>query len=167
MRSRWLVVVVIASFCLNVAAVGAYLLRRTCHDRTRRLPTEVREKLRQAREAALPGFAALADKEHADDSLLWVEMSSDNPDSLRVDSLSSEVGRLHGRMRAMVFWQMRRELQMMPATARAEYLKHITRMRPGFSGSERRMGRHARRGPMVPPRCEPEPRPGPQPESGD
>jgi hypothetical protein len=163
MRSRWLVVVVIASLCLNVAVVGAYFLCRTRHDRPRRLPPEVREKLRQAREAALPGFTALAEKEHAGDSLLWAEMSSDNPDSLRVDSLSSEVGRLHGRMRAMVFWQMRRELQMMPAGARAEYLNHIMRMRPGFGRPGRAMGRRMRRDAMMPP---PEGEP-PPPESGD
>ena len=174
MRNRWLVVVVIASLCLNVAVVGTYLLRRARHSRSRRfslrgLTSEVREKLRQAREAAMPEFSALADKEHLDDSLLWAEMARENPDSVRVDSLSSEVGRLHGRMRAMVFWQMRRQLQIMPAGARAEYLNHMMTMRPGFGRLGRGMGRHVRRGSIAPPRQgEPpidEPPPGP-PESG-
>ena len=173
MRSRWLVVVVIASLCLNVAVVGTYLLRRVRHQRLRRFPLhgltpEVREKLRQAREAAMPGFTALAEKEHVDDSLLWVEMARDNPDSLRVDSLASDLGQFHGRMRAMVFWQMHRELQMMPAGTRAEYLSHMMTMRPGFRGLRRGMGRHMRRM-TPPPGNEPlpgEPPPGPPPESG-
>ena len=166
MRDRWLVVVAIASLCLNVALVGTYFLRRARHDRWHRLrglAPEVREKLSQQREAVIPEFAALVGQVQADDSLLWVEMAKVNPDSSRVDSLSSEVGKFHGRMRAMVFWQMHRELQLMPAAARAEYLNRMKSMRPGFGRPG--MGRHMRGGPGMPP-PEGEPPPGPPPESG-
>ena len=185
MRNRWLVVVVVASLCLNVAVVGTYLLRRVRHDRLRRFPVrgltpEAREKLREARDAALPGFTALADEAGSTDSLLWAEMRRENPDSVRVDSLCRELGQNHGRMRAMVFWQMRRELQLMPGAARAEYLNHMMTMRPGLSLRDRHasgvpgrgMGRHMRRGSrMSVPReggpCPDELPPGPPPESGD
>lgn len=172
MRNRWLMVIVVASLCLNVAVVGAYFFRRARHDRQRRFPmrgltSEAREKMRKAREAAMPEFAALAEKEHMDDSLLWAEMARDNPDTLRVDSLSSDLGQFHGKMRAMVFWQMHRELQMMPAAARAEYLNHMKMMRPGFGRPGWGMGRHMRRGSMMPTPGAGEPPPGPPPESGD
>ena len=163
MRDRWLIVVAVASLCLNVALVGTYFLRRARHDRWHRLrglTPEVSEKLRQQREAAVPEFAALAGQVQADDSLLWVEMAKDNPDSSRVDWLSAEVGKFHGRMRAMVFWQMHRELQLMPAAARTEYLDRMKSMRPGFGRPG--MGRHMREGPPL----EGEPPPGPHPESG-
>lgn len=180
MRGRWLLVIAVASLCLNVAVIGTFLVHRVRRARLRRFPAhglapEVREKLRRARETAVPEFAALADKVQDDDSLLWVEMAKANPDSLRVDSLSSEVGRFHGRMRAMVFWQMHRELQLMPAEARTEYLQHMMGMRPGFplhgrhagGGPGPGKGRRERRGPGVPP-SESEPPPGspPPPESG-
>ena len=158
MRNRWLVVIVVASLCLNVAVVGTYLFRRARRDRphrfqARRLTAEVREKLRQAREAAMPEFAAVAGKVEATDSLLWSEMRSEGPDSARVESLCQELGQIHGRMRAMVFRQMHRELQLMPAEARTEYLKHMMRMRPGFGGPRGHMGRHMGRdvGPGGPP----------------
>jgi hypothetical protein len=178
MRSRWLLVVTVASLCLNVAFVGAYLVCRARHGRSRRFPVralapEVREKLRQARAAAVPGFDSLADKVDSTDSLLWAEMRKDDPDSVRVDSLCRELGRIHGVMRAMVFRQMHRELQLMPAAARAEYLTHMMGMRPATLPHGRRFGRpgrgkgpHLRRGPMTP--HDEEPVPGePPPESGD
>ena len=173
MRSRWLVLVVIASLCLNVAVVGTYFLRRVRHDRLRRFPMrgltfEVREKLRQAREAAMPEFAALAEKVESTDSLLWFEMRRESPDSVRVESLCQELGLTHGRMRAMVFRQMHRELQLMPAAARTEYLEHVMRMRPGFGGPGRGMGGHMDRGHGMgqPPAGEPPPGGPPPSESG-
>ncbi len=177
MRNRWLVVIVVASLCLNVAVVGAYVFRRARRDRqhgfaARCLTAEVRENMRKAREAALPEFSVLVDRAQSADSLLWTEMRGESPDSVRVESLCQELGQIHGRMRATVFGQMHRELQLMPTEARAEYLKHMMRMRPGFGGPGRGMGRHMRRGSMMPaPReGEPfpdEPPPGPPPESGD
>jgi hypothetical protein len=179
MRGRWLLVIAVASLCLNVAVIGTFLVHRVRRARLRRFPAhglapEVREKLRRARETAVPEFAALADKVQDDDSLLWVEMAKANPDSLRVDSLSSEVGRFHGRMRAMVFRQMHRELQLMPVGARAEYLQHMMMMRPGLppcgrhasGGPGRGMDRHMRQGSRMSEPREGEPPPGP-PESGD
>ena len=173
MRSRWLVVVVVASLCLNVAVVGTYFLRRVRHDRLRRFPmrgltSEVREKLRQAREAAMPAFAALAEKVESTDSLLWFEMRRESPDSVRVESLCQELGLTHGRMRAMVFRQMHRELQLMPAAARTEYLEHVMRMRPGFGGPGRGMGGHMDHGHGMgqPPAGEPPPGGPPPSESG-
>jgi hypothetical protein len=67
MRSRWLIVVMIASLCLNLAVVGAYFFRRARHDRTRRfhlrgLTSEARENMRKDRAAAMPEFSALVDK---------------------------------------------------------------------------------------------------------
>jgi hypothetical protein len=172
MRSRWLMVIVVASLCLNVAVVGTYFLRRVRHDRLRRFPmrgltSEVREKLRQAREAAMPEFAALAEKVESTDSLLWAEMRNDSPDSARVESLCQELGQTHGRMRAMVFRQMHRELQMMPVAAREEYLGNMMRMRPGF-GPGRGMGGHMSHGHGMgrPPAGEPPPGGPPPPESG-
>jgi len=175
MRSRWLVIVVVASLCLNLAVVGTYFFRRARRDRphrfpARRLAAEVRERLRQAREAAMPEFAAEADRVEATDSLLWVEMRKDGPDSARVESLCRELGQMHGRMRAMVFRQMHRELQMMPAGDRAEYLDHMMSMRPGFGGPRRGSGRRRQRGPMVPAdggQLPEEPPPGPPTETGD
>ena len=148
MRNRWLIVVVVASLCLNVAVVGTYFLRRVRHNRSHRFPlrgltSEVREKLRKAREAAIPEFAALAEKAQTDDSLVWAEMRRDSPDSVRVESLCQELGQMHGKMRAMVFRQMHRELQMMPSAAREEYLMNMMRMRPGLSLRDR----HASGGP--------------------
>jgi hypothetical protein len=178
MRSRWLFVVMVASLCLNVAFVGAYLVRKARHDRPRRFPArrlapEVREKLRQTRAAAVPGFDSLADKAEATDSLLWAEMRSDSPDSVHVDSLCQELGRIHGMMRAMVFRQMQQELLLMPSSARAEYLTRMMGMRPAkplrgrsFGGFGRGKGPHVRRRPMTP--HSDEPLPGePPPESGD
>jgi len=167
MRNRWLVVIVIASLGLNVAVVGAYFFRRAHHGSRRfagrGLTTEVREKMRQAREAAMPQFAEMVRKVEATDSLLWAEMRRDSPDSVRVESLCRELGQMHGRMRADVFRQMHRELQLMPAGARAEYLQHMMRMRPG-RGPGMRMGR----GPGRFPPPEGEPLPGePPPETGD
>ncbi len=171
MRNRWLVVVVVASLCLNVAVVGTYLFRRAGHGRLHRPPLrgltpETCEKMRKAREAAMPEFSALVGRVESTDSLLWAEMRRESPDSVRVESLCQELGQTHGRMRAMVFRQMHRELQMMPAEARTEYLKHMMRMRPGFGGPGRGMGRHQRRGPEMPPPPEGELSPdGPPPES--
>ena len=150
MRSRWLVLIVVASLCLNVAVVGAYFFRRARHDRQRRFPlrgltSEAREKMRKAREAAMPEFSALVDRAQSADSLLWTEMRGESPDSARVESLCQDLGRIHGSMRAMVFRQMHRELQLMPAEARAEYLQHMMMM-PGFGGPGRGMGRHQRGG---------------------
>jgi len=164
MRSRWLVLIVVASLCLNVAVVGAYFFRRARHDRQRRFPlrglaSEVREKMRKAREAAMPEFAALAERVESTDSLLWVEMRRDPPDSVRVESLCQELGQTHGRMRAMVFRQMHRELQLMPGAARAGYLNHMMMMRPGIGGPGRGMGRHMRRGSRMPAPPEGEPLP--------
>jgi hypothetical protein len=171
MRNRWLVVVVVASLCLNVAAVGTYFLHRLRHGGFRRFPArgltpEVRERLRKARAEALPEFAALAEKVEATDSLLWTEMRNDSPDSVRVESLCQELGQTHGRMRAMVFRQMHRELQLMPPAARVEYLQNMMRMRPGF-GPGRGMGGHMHHGHGIgqPPAGEP-PLGGPPPESG-
>jgi hypothetical protein len=182
MRSRWLLVVTVASLCLNVAFIGAYLVHRGSHARLRHFPArrfapEVRERLRQTRAAATPGFAALADSVEATDSLLWVELRKDSADSTRVDSLCRELGRIHGVMRAMVFRQMHHEIQLMPAAARAEYLTHMMGMKPAMPLRGRRFGRpgrgmapHMRRGQMTPEDEEPmpdEPPPGPPPESGD
>jgi len=177
MRNRWLVVVVIASLCLNMAVVGTYIFRRSRHDRPRRFPMrglsfESREKMRKTREAAMPEFSALVDRVESTDSVLWAEMRHESPDSARVESLCHELGQTHGRMRAMVFRQMHRELQLMPADARAEYMKNMMRMRAGFGGPRPGMGRHQRRGPGMspppdgePPFCEPPPEP--PPESGE
>ena len=172
MRNRWLVVVAVASLCLNAAVVGAFVLHRVHHRglgrfTARRLAPEVRERLRQARERALPEFAALAGRAESTDSLLWAEMKSESPDSVRVESLCQELGRIHGMMRAMVFRQMHRELAMLPAGARAEYLTHMMTMRPGFGGPGPGMGRYHGRGPVAPVPGEGGPPPGPQPESGD
>ena len=171
MRSRWLIVIAVASLCLNVAVVGAFVAHRVRRARLRRflasgLTPEVREKLRKAREAAMPEFAALAEKVESTDSLLWAEMRSESPDSVRVESLCQELGQTHGRMRAMVFRQMHRELQLMPPTARVEYLQNMMRMRPGF-GSGRGMGGHMDHGHGMgqPPAGEPPPC-APPPESG-
>ena len=185
MRNRWLIVVVVASLCLNVAVVGTYIFRRAHRDRPRRFPArwltaEAREKLKQARDAAMPEFAAAAEKVESTDSLLWTEMHREYPDSARVESLCQELGRIHGRMRAMVFRQMHREVQLMPVEARTEYLQHMMMMRPGLPRGRRHasgepgrgMGRHMRQGSRVsaphegvPPSDEPVP--GPPPESGD
>jgi len=137
----------------------------------------VRERLRRTRAAATPGFTALAESVETTDSLLWVEIRNDSPDSDRVDSLCRELGRVHGVMRAMVFRQMHQEIQLMPAAARAEYLKHMKRMKPATPLRGRRFGRSGRgmtprmhRGPMAPPDEEPmpgEPPPEPPLESGD
>jgi hypothetical protein len=178
MRNRWLVVAVVASLCLNVAVVGSYFLHRVRHGGFHRFPArgltpEVRERLRKARAEALPEFAALAEKVEATDSLLWAEMRSDSPDSARVESLCQDLGQTHGKMRAMVFRQMHRELQLMPAPARAEYLQNMMmmRMRPGF-GPGRGMGGHMDHGHGMgqPPVGEPPPGlppPEPPPESGN
>jgi hypothetical protein len=176
MRNRWLVVVVVASLCLNVAVVGTYFLRRVRHNRLHRFPlrgltSEVREKLRKAREAAIPEFAALADKAETDDSLLWAEMRRESPDSVRVESLCLELGQTHGKMRALVFRQMHRELQMMPSAVREEYLMNMMRMRPGLGRPGRGMGGHMNYGHGMgqPPDHEPPPGappPEPPPESG-
>lgn len=182
MRNRWLVVVVVASLCLNVAVVGTYVFRRARRDRPRRFPScgltsEAREKMRKARDAAMPEFTELVGRAESTDSVLWAEMGREAPDSARVESLCQELGQMHGRMRANVFRQMHRELQLMPAEARVEYLKHMMRMRPGLPLG----GRHARGEPRrgmerrgsrmsVPREGEPpsdEPHPGPPPESGD
>jgi hypothetical protein len=185
MRNRWLIVVVVASLCLNVALVGTYVFRRARHGRPRRFPSrgltsEAREKIRKARDAAMPEFAELMGRVESTDSVLWAEMRREAPDSARVESLCQELGQMHGRMRANVFRQMHRELLLMPAEARAEYLQHMMRMRPGLplggrhaSGEPRRgMGRHQRRGSRMsepreggPPSDEPQS--GPPPESGD
>jgi hypothetical protein len=163
MRSRWLLVVLVASLCLNVAVIGAYLVHRRSHDRLRRFPSR--------------RCAALADSAETADSLLWVEMRNDNPDSVRVDSFCQELGRIHGVMRAMVFRQMHHEIQLMPAAARAEYLTHMMRMKPAMPLRGHRFGRpgrgrapHMRRGRMAPEDEEPmpeEPSPGPPAETGD
>jgi hypothetical protein len=172
MRTRWLVVIVIASLCLNLAVVGTYVLHRVRRDRPRRFPVrrltaETREKLRQTREAAMPGFLASAERVQSTDSLLWAEMRREYPDSARVESLCQELGRIHGAMRAMVFRQMHRELQLMPDDARDQYLKRMMRMRPGLGAPRRHTGRHVRRN-VGPPEGEPEPMPvEPPPESGE
>jgi hypothetical protein len=179
MRNRWLVVVMIASLCLNVAVVGTLVVRRVRRARLRRFPArgltpEVREKLRKTRDAALPEFAALAEQVESTDSLLWAEMRRESPDSARVDSLCRELGQSHGKMRAVVFWQMHRELQLMPAAARTEYLQHMMEMRPGLplhgrhagGGPGLGKGWHQRRGPGMPP-SETEPPPEQPPESGE
>ena len=168
MRGRWLAVVAVASLCLNVAVVGAYFFHRVNHRGLSRFPgrglaPEVRERIRQARENVLPEFAALAGRAESADSLLWTEMKSERPDSVRVESLCQELGRIHGTMRAMVFRQMHRELEMLPVGARAQYLTHMMTMRPGFGRHGPGMGRRPRRGSMVPPPGEGEP----PPESGD
>jgi hypothetical protein len=169
MRIRWLVLVVVASLCLNVAVVGTYFFRRARHNRSRRLsthglPSEAREGMRRAREAAMPEFSALVGRVESTDSLLWTEMSSQSPDSARVESLCQELGQFHGRMRAMVFRQMHRELQMMPAAARAEYLKHMMQMRPGFGGPGPGRGGHMNRGHGMGRPHDDEPPPGGPPE---
>jgi len=103
-------------------------------------------------------------------------MRRESPDSVRVESLCQELGRIHGSMRAMVFRQMHRELQLMPAEARAEYLAHMMMMRPGlpFGGHHasdnpgRGMGRHMRPGSRMSERREGgSPSDEPPPESGD
>jgi hypothetical protein len=136
------------------------------------LSSETREKMRKAREAAMPEFAALVGRGESTDSVLWTEMRSESPDSARVESLCQELGQIHGTMRASVFRQMHRELQLMPAEARVEYMKHMMRMRPGFGGPGRGMGRHMNRGHGMGPAHEgeppaDEPPPGPPPESGE
>jgi hypothetical protein len=150
MRTRWLVVIVVASLCLNLAVVGTYVFRRVRRDRPRRFPVrrltaETREKLRQTRDAAMPGFLAAAEEVQSNDSLLWAEMRREYPDSARVESLCHELGRIHGTMRAMVFRQMHRELQLMPEEARDQYLKHMMRMRPASGGPRRHIGRRMSR----------------------
>ena len=175
MRSRWLIVVVVASLCLNVAVVGTYIFRRARHDRPRRFPmrgltSEARENMRKAREAAMPEFSVMVDRVESTDSLLWVEMRRESPDSVQVESLCQELGRIHGSMRAMVFRQMHRELQLMPPAARAEYLKHMMGMRPGSGGQRRHMGRHMGRGVGPggpPPEGEPPAPPGEPPPGED
>jgi hypothetical protein len=175
MRPRLFLVVMVASLCLNVAFVGAYLVHMARHDRPRRFPArrlapDVREKLRQTRADAAPGFAALADEVESADSLLWAEMRIGTPDSVQVDSLCRELGRIHGAMRAMVFRQMHRELQLMPAAAREEYLQQMMKMRPGLGRPGRRLGARMRHDPRKLHHDEPFPQevpPGPPPESGD
>jgi hypothetical protein len=181
MRRRWLIVALVASLCLNVAVVGTFVVHRVRraglrHFQGHGLTPEVRENLRKVRDAALPEFAALADKVQSTDSLLWAEMRSESPDSVRVESLCQELGRIHGKMRAMVFRQMHRELQLMPASARADYLQHMMMMRPGlpFGGHHasgepgRGMGRHMHGGSMMPtPRKGGTPPAEPPTESGD
>jgi len=185
MRNRWLVVIVVASLCLNAAVVGTYVFRRARHDRPHRLRVrgltrDMRERMRKAREAAMPEFSALVGRAESTDSLLWFELRSERPDSARVESLCQELGKMHGAMRAMVFRQMHRELLLMPGDARADYLRHMMRMRPGlppggrhaFGGPGRGAGRRMHRGSRM---SEPreggppsdEPHPGPPPESGD
>jgi hypothetical protein len=174
MRSRWLAVIVVASLCLNVAVVGAYLFHRVRHNRPHRpfgrgLTKQMREKMRRVREAAMPEFSALVGRVESTDSILWAEMRGEAPDSARVESLCQELGQLHGKMRAMVFRQMHRELSMMPAAERNEYLQQMMRMRP--RGQRGRMGRMMGRGPggpppgLEPPEGEPRPEPPPD-ESG-
>jgi len=149
MRTRWLVVIAVASLCLNAAVVGTYLFRQGRPGRARRvaarnLPPEVRERMRQVRDSAMPGFAAFAGRVEVVDSVLWAEMRRDQFDSARVDSLCGEMGRLHGQMRAMVFGQMHRELQLLPEGRRAEYLRHMMEMRPGSRMPGRTMVRGRR-----------------------
>lgn len=173
MRSRWLVVVAVASLCLNAAVVGVFLLRTVRRFRHRRLAflaPEVRRKLMRSREAAVPEFAALAEQAESTDSLLWAEMRRESPDSARVESLCLDLGRTHGRMRAMVFRQVHRELQLLPLAVRAEYLDRLMRMRTGPGGLARAIGWRQGPGPgmTLPPGGGPPPNvpPKPLPESG-
>jgi len=179
MRNRWLIVVVVASLCLNVAVVATFIVHRVGRARPRRftargLTSEVRERLRHAREAAMPEFSALVDSGESTDSLLWTEMRRESPDSARVESLCQELGRIHGSMRAMVFRQMHREVQLMPTEVRAEYLQHMMRMKPGLplggrhgGGGPGRGMRHMRRASRMSEPREGEPPSEPSPESGD
>ncbi|MBN2465437.1 hypothetical protein JXD38_07415 [candidate division WOR-3 bacterium] len=174
MRNRWLLVIAVASLCLNVAVVGTYFLRRTRLGHPRRFPArhltaEARERIRKTREAALPEFTAEAERVRTTDSLLWSEMQAERPDSARVESLCRELGEIHGRMRAMVFRQMHRELQLMPVAARTEYLHRMMTMRPRLDRPGRGARPHMHRRSMMQDDDEPvpgEPPPGP-PESGD
>ncbi|HTW92544.1 MAG TPA: hypothetical protein VMH22_12665 [bacterium] len=173
MRSRWLVVVTVASLCLNAAVVGVFVARTARRFRHRRLAwlaPEVRQKLVMAREAAVPEFANLAGQAESTDSLLWTEIRRESPDSARVESLCQDLGRTHGRMRAMVFRQVHRELQLLPATARAEYLDRMMRMRPGLGALAQAVGWRQRFGPGMPPPPgggpPPDVTPKPPPESG-
>lgn len=174
MRSRWIVVVVVASLGLNAAVVGAYFLRRARFGHPRRFPArcltaEARERIRKTREAAMPEFDAEAEKVRTTDSLLWNEMRADKPDSARVESLCRELGETHGRMRAVVFRQMHRELQLMPAAARTEYLNRMMTMRPSLGRPGRGIRPRMRRGQKMPHYEEAVPGqpPCPPPEAGD
>jgi len=85
MRSRWLVVVMIASLCLNVALVGTYAFHRVRHDRPRRfsargLTSDVRDRIRKVHEAAMPEFFVLVSRVESTDSLLWAEMRKEIPE---------------------------------------------------------------------------------------
>jgi len=170
MRNRWLAVIAVASLCLNATVVGTYMFRQSRHGRARsvaarNLPPDVRERMRHVRDSAMPGFAAFAGRVESVDSLLWVEMRRDQFDSVRVDSLCRESGQLHGQMRAMVFRQMRRELQLVPPDARAEYLRHMMEMRPGSGRPGRMMGRG--RGMMTRPGMPPDEPPPGEPPMGE
>ena len=171
MRNRWLLVIAVASLCLNVAVVGTYFLRRTRLGRPRRFPArhlsaQARERIRKTREAALPEFTAEAERVRMTDSLLWNEMRVEKPDSARVESLCKELGEIHGRMRAMVFRQMHRELMLTPASARTEYLRRMMTMRPRWGRPGRGARPHRHRRPMMQDGGEPVPG-EPPPESGD
>ncbi len=173
MRGRWLVVIAVASLCLNVAVIGTYFLRTARPFHHRHMPflaPELREKLARARAAAVPEFVTLAEQAEGLDSLLWAEMRNASPDSVRVDSLCRELGQIHGRMRAMVFRQVHRELQMLPAAAQTEYLHRMMVMRPGFGGLAHEMGWRQHRGSGMGThrggRLPPNVPPGPPPESG-
>jgi hypothetical protein len=146
MRNRWLVLIAVASLCLNAGVVGAYLFRQLHHGRPhrqaeRRLPPELREKMRQFRAEAMPEFVAQAGRAETIDSLLWAEMGGESTSQVRVESLCRELGVIHGELRLLVFRQMHRELELLPPESRAEYIEQMMRMRPGPAGIGRRFGR--------------------------
>jgi hypothetical protein len=152
MRSKWMLIVVVASLALNAAVVGSYLFMRLREPRPPVPPTEpplpglapaLLGDLRQLRQEFRPQMDALRERARALRFGLMQAAQQPQPDPRLVDSLLLEVGRVETEVNRLTFEHARRIAERLPPEAREVFFRrlaeHHAGMRPGRM--MRRMGR--------------------------
>jgi hypothetical protein len=147
MRGRWLVVIAAASLALNAAVVGTFLYQRYAghgrHNRPRipGLDPRIVAQVRQIREENAPALDSLMEQMMPIRIALADLAGSPQLDAAKLDSLCTEMGRIHVEIERHVFTMSRRVLDVLPAEMKEHYIEMI-KTGPGRDAHQRQGRMH-------------------------
>lgn len=141
MRGRWMMVVAVASLVLNVMVVGSFLFlrfRRPPRPPFHRMGPGLRQRADCIYAESRPEAERLMRENERLRAMLAEEILRKDSDERRLDSLSNEVGRIHGQMTALAYRNARRVVSLLPEPERRRFVEDLQRPGPGLGPRWRR-----------------------------
>jgi Spy/CpxP family protein refolding chaperone len=130
MRGKWLVVIAVASLCLNVAVVASYAYHQSksrgrMHRPMAGLGREARREMEKIRDEAYPQLRGLAEQLSACHMAMNDLVDDPQVDARRLDSIAGEMARIWTQMSIATFKTARRIYERLPEERRPMFLRSL------------------------------------------